>query len=161
MNKKILVSGCFDLLHSGHVAFLKEAASLGQLYVCIGSDETVYELKGRYPVNSQDERKYMLEELACVHAVRVSRGSGILDFVPELDDVRPDLFFVNEDGHTPDKEALCRDRGIEYRVAQRLPAGQLPARSTTALRRASTITYRIDLAGGWLDQPWVSALHPG
>ena len=44
-SKKVFVSGCFDMLHSGHVAFLKEAASLGDLYVCIGSDKTVYGLK--------------------------------------------------------------------------------------------------------------------
>jgi cytidyltransferase-like protein len=55
-----MVSGCFDLLHSGHVAFLQEASQLGDLYVCIGSDDTVNGLKGRRPVNSQQERKFML-----------------------------------------------------------------------------------------------------
>lgn len=161
MRKNVLVSGCFDLLHSGHVAFLQEAAKLGLLHVCIGSDQTVHALKGRYPVNTQAERKFMLEALACVHAVRVSRGSGMLDFEPELADIRPDIFFVNEDGHSPEKEALCRANGVEYRVAKRIPAGQLPARSTTALRRLNGMPYRIDLAGGWLDQPWVSEHHPG
>lgn len=161
MRKKVLVSGCFDLLHSGHVAFLQEAAALGQLHVCIGSDHTIHALKGRYPVNPQAERMFLLEALACVHAVRVSRGSGMLDFEPELDAIQPDIFFVNEDGHSPEKEALCRAHGIEYRVAKRTPARQLPARSTTTLRRLSNIPYRIDLAGGWLDQPWVSIHHPG
>lgn len=161
MHKKVMVSGCFDLLHSGHVAFLQEAAQLGDLYVCIGSDETVYGLKGRRPVNPQQERKFMLEALKCVHAVRINRGSGILDFLPEIDVVKPDIFFVNEDGHTPAKEALCRDRNIEYHVSRRVPAHDLPARSTTALREVCTIPYRIDLAGGWLDQPWVSEHFPG
>jgi len=159
--KKVFVTGCFDLLHSGHVAFLQEAARLGVLYVCIGSDENVRFLKGRTPVNPQDERKFMLEALACTHEVRVNSGMGILDFLAELDAVRPDIFFVNEDGHTPAKEALCRERGIEYVVSRRLPHENLPLRSTTALREECTIPYRIDLAGGWLDQPWVSALHPG
>jgi cytidyltransferase-like protein len=161
MTKKIFVSGCFDLLHSGHVAFLQEAARLGNVYVGIGSDANVYQLKGRYPVNPQEERKFMLEALACVHDVRVNSGMGILDFLQELDDIRPDCFFVNEDGHTPDKERICREKGIEYIVSRRLPAQELPGRSTTALRMACTIPYRIDLAGGWLDQPWVSELHPG
>ncbi len=161
MRKKVLVSGCFDLLHSGHVAFLQEAATLGLLHVCIGSDQTVQALKGRYPVNAQAERVFMLEALACVHAVRISRGSGMLDFEPELADIRPDIFFVNEDGHLPEKEALCRANRIEYRVAKRIPAGHLPARSTTALRQLNGMPYRIDLAGGWLDQPWVSEYHPG
>lgn len=162
MRKKIFVSGCFDLLHSGHVAFLQEAAQLGLVYVGLGSDANVFHLKGRYPVNPQAERKFMLEALACVHAVRVNSGMGVLDFLEELEAIRPDCFFVNEDGHTPEKEQICREKGIEYIVSSRIPAPNLPVRSTTALRMAAcTIPYRIDLAGGWLDQPWVSSLHPG
>ena len=66
MPRKAFVSGTFDLLHSGHVAFLTEAASHGDLHVAVGNDECVFRLKGRYPVNSQDERKYMIESLRCV-----------------------------------------------------------------------------------------------
>jgi cytidyltransferase-like protein len=158
---KVMVTGCFDLLHSGHVAFLQEAARWGELHVCIGSDETVQGLKGRRPVNPQAERKFMLSALSCVSKVHINRGSGILDFLAELDEIRPDVFFVNEDGHTPAKEALCLERGIRYVVSRRLPAQNLPVRSTTALRSECTIPYRIDLAGGWLDQPWVSRFYPG
>lgn len=161
MPDKVMVTGCFDLLHSGHVAFLQEAASLGDLYVCIGSDETVAGLKGRRPVNPQAERQFMLEALSCVHQVLINQGSGILDFLSEMDEIRPDVFFVNEDGHTPDKENICRQKGIQYQVSKRKPARDLPARSTTALREECTIPYRIDLAGGWLDQPYVSKFHPG
>ncbi|HOY05088.1 MAG TPA: adenylyltransferase/cytidyltransferase family protein [Saprospiraceae bacterium] len=161
MRPKVMVTGCFDLLHSGHVAFLQEAAQLGDLYVCIGSDENVCHLKGRYPVNSQDERRFMLAALSCVREVTVNAGVGIMDFLSELDVIRPDIFFVNEDGHTPSKETLCQEKGIQYIVSRREPAGDLPARSTTALRVECTIPFRIDLAGGWLDQPWVSCHYPG
>ena len=68
----------------------------------------------------------------------------------------PDVFFVNEDGHTPAKEELCKRLKIEYVVSKRIPHGDLPVRSTTALRKECNIPYRIDLAGGWLDQPYVS-----
>jgi cytidyltransferase-like protein len=161
MPRKVFVSGTFDLLHSGHVAFLTEAASHGDLHVCVGNDECVFRLKGRYPVNSQDERKYLIDSLRCVRECRISRGTGLLDFIDELHDIRPDLFIVNEDGAHPSKAELCRGLGIEYVVLRRLPHGGLPARSTTALRNACTIPFRIDLAGGWLDQPFVSRLHPG
>lgn len=161
MAKKIFVSGCFDLLHSGHVAFMKEAAAYGDLYVCIGSDECVFALKGRYPVNSQDERKYMIESLACVKECRINTGMGIMDFLNEIRDIKPDIFVVNEDGSTASKEQLCRELKIEYHVLRRLPHGGLPVRSTTALRNECTIPFRIDLAGGWLDQPMVSSVCPG
>ena len=40
-NKKVLVSGCYDLLHGGHIAFFKTAAAYGELYVSIGRDENL------------------------------------------------------------------------------------------------------------------------
>jgi cytidyltransferase-like protein len=161
MNKKVFVTGCFDLLHSGHIAFLKEAAMYGDLYVCIGSDENVFSLKGRYPITNQEERKYMIDALACVKECRVNTGWGIMDFINELDDVKPDIFVVNEDGSTPAKAALCQEKKIEYLVLKRIPHANLPQRSTTSLRTECLIPYRIDLAGGWLDQPYVSKYHPG
>lgn len=160
-SKRVMVSGCFDLLHSGHVAFLQEAAELGRLTVCLGSDKTVFELKGRPPVNDQAERAFLLRALACVDEVRVSRGCGYLDFEPELNEVKPDIFFVNQDGDSQDKRLLMAQRGIDYRVSQRLPHEGLAARSTTDLRRYEVVPFRLDLAGGWLDQPFVSSLHPG
>lgn len=156
-----MVTGCFDLLHSGHVAFLKEAASHGDLYVCIGSDKNVFHLKGRYPVNQEEERRYMIDSLRCVHEVHINSGMGLMDFETEMDAIKPDIFFVNEDGHTPAKETLCQAKGVEYMVSRRIPESGLPVRSTTALRTECTIPYRIDLAGGWLDQPWVSCHYPG
>jgi cytidyltransferase-like protein len=161
MQKKVLVSGCFDLLHSGHIAFLKSAATYGDLYVCIGSDKTVYNLKGRYPVITQDERKYMIESLACVKECKINKGNGILDFLEELEEIKPNVFVVNEDGNTPNKIELCKTKNIELIVLDRIPSDGLPARSTTSLRTNSIIPFRIDLAGGWLDQPYVNKLYPG
>ncbi len=51
-----MVSGCFDLLHSGHVAFLEAAAELGELHVCLGNDENILQLKNRPVAQSQNER---------------------------------------------------------------------------------------------------------
>jgi len=159
--KKVFVTGCFDLLHSGHIAFMQEAATYGELYVSIGADENVHHLKGRYPVNTQDERKYMIDSLACVKQCMVNSGWGYIDFQKELRDVMPDVFVVNEDGHTPSKQALCEEMGIEYHILKRIPHADLPVRSTTTLRTECTIPFRIDLAGGWLDQPYVSVHYPG
>jgi len=156
-----MVTGCFDLLHSGHVAFLKEAAKLGEVHVCIGNDENVYQLKGRYPVNPEAERRYMIEALAGVKVCRVNKGYGIIDFLEEIDEIKPDIFLVNEDGATAAKAELCKQRDIEYKIQQRLPHENLPARSTTSLRTECLIPFRIDLAGGWLDQPFVSQFNPG
>lgn len=161
MTRKAFVSGSFDLLHSGHIAFLQEAAAYGDLYVAIGSDATIYGLKGRVPINNEQERLYLMRAVGCVKEAFISSGSGLLDFEAELRRILPDTFVVNEDGNTPSKAALCRELGIEYVVLKRQPHGRLPARSSTALRQISLLPYRIDLAGGWLDQPYVSKHAPG
>lgn len=161
MNKKVFVSGVYDMLHSGHVAFFQEAASHGDVYVGLGSDETVYKLKGRRTINTNAERLYMVKSIRYVIDVWVNSGSGLLDFEEELRALKPDIFFVNEDGFTPDKQALCNELGIELMVSKRIPHRGLPTRSTTALRNECRIPFRLDLAGGWLDQPYVSEFYPG
>ncbi|MEI7436849.1 MAG: adenylyltransferase/cytidyltransferase family protein [bacterium] len=161
MAKKVFVSGCYDMLHSGHVAFFAEAAQLGDLYVGIGSSKTVYELKARKTINSDDERLYMVSSLKMVKQAWISSGSGLLDFEKELRELRPDYFFVNEDGNSPEKERIAKELGIEYIISKRIPHANLPSRSTTALRQECLIPYRIDLCGGWLDQPYVSKFVAG
>ena len=159
--KKVFVSGCFDLLHSGHVAFFVEAAAYGDLYVALGSDRTIFDLKGRTPVNSEDERLYMVKSVGCVKDAFISRGSGMLDFLVEFKEIKPDILIVNADGNLLAKRKLCEELGIEYLVLERTPHAGLDARSTTDLRQVHTMPYRIDVAGGWLDQPWVSCKYPG
>ena len=95
MNKKVFVSGCYDMLHSGHIAFFEEAAKQGDLYVGIGSDKTINELKARKTINSDAERLYMVSALKVVKEAWINRGSGLLDFLEELHTLKPDIFFVN------------------------------------------------------------------
>ena len=159
--KTVFVSGVFDALHPGHIAFLQEAASYGTLHVGIGSDSTVLSLKGRKPIYTEDERVYVLESLSCVFKVSINPGSGMLDFSDTLTILKPDIFIVNEDGHTQEKADLCTSLKIEYKVLKRTPHNSLPVRSTTSLRPHVEMPYRLDLAGGWLDQPFVSKLYPG
>ena len=161
MAKKVFVSGCYDMLHSGHVAFLQEAAELGDLYVGLGSDKTIFALKNRRTVNSDAERLYMVKALRCVKDAWINSGSGIMDFVDEVKKLKPDIFFVNTDGFTPAKEDFCREQGIELVVSKRLPHEGLPARSTTAIRKECRFPYRIELCGGWMDQPFVNKILPG
>jgi cytidyltransferase-like protein len=161
MPKKVFVSGCFDLLHSGHVEFFHEAAQFGDLYVALGSDQTIYNLKKRSTINNNQERLFMVKSIRWVKEAFISRGSGILDFKDELSQMRPDFFIVNTDGDIPEKRALCEMLGVKYVVLERKPHTELEARSTTELRKQDRLPYRIDLAGGWLDQPYVSQHHPG
>jgi cytidyltransferase-like protein len=159
--KKVLVSGCFDLLHGGHIAFFKTASSYGDLYVSIGRDENLLLLKGKRPFFSEKERLYIVLSVRYVHEAFLATGKGMLDFEPDLISLKPDIFIVNFDGHTPDKEKLCKKAGVEYIVLKRIPEEGLPARSSSGSKKELRFPYRLCLAGGWIDQPWVSKICPG
>ncbi len=161
--KKVFVSGCYDMLHSGHVAFFKEASKYGDLYVGIGSDSTIENLKKRKTVYSEKERLYMVKAIRYVTDAFINAGSGMMDFIDTVDRVKPDIFVVNSDGGSDEKREFCKERGIEYVVLEREPDAGLLARSTTSLRKEvkSHLPYRIDIAGTWIDQPYVSHLGPG
>ena len=159
--KKFFVSGVFDLLHCGHVEFLRIAGAYGELYVSVGSDNTVMKLKQRRPVYSEKERLVLVQAIRHVRQAFIGSGSGTLDFADDLVRVQPDVLVVNRDGHSAAKEQLCRELGIEYIVLERTPSAGLAGRSSTQIRGLVNIPYRIDLAGGWLDQPWVSKVASG
>ncbi len=156
--KKVFVSGCYDMLHSGHVAFFKEASQYGDLYVGIGSDKTIEELKHRKTVCSEKERLYMVKAIRYVKDACINSGSGMMDFIESVDRFKPDVFVVNSDGGSDTKRKFCEERGIEYVVLEREPEEGLQARSTTSLRKEvkSHLPYRVDIAGTWIDQPYVS-----
>lgn len=159
--KKVFVSGCFDLLHSGHIAFFEEAAAHGDVYVGLGSDKTIRELKNNNTIYKESERLYMIKSLKFVKDAWINSGSGTMDFLDEIKDLKPDIFFVNDDGSSDSKKELSKQLGIAYVESNRIPKKNLPKRSTTSLRSKSIIPYRLDLAGGWLDQPFVSTHFPG
>ena len=178
VNKKVFVSGCYDLLHSGHVEFFQQASQFGDLYVGIGSDATYLEYKHRKPMFPQEERLFMVKNIKAVKEAYINEGSGVIDFIPTLDIVKPDIFVVNAEGGSPAKRQLCEERGIQYIELERTPHEGLQARSSSSLKSALNtqqedslnsqasslnpgIPTRLDLAGTWIDQPYVSQYHPG
>ena len=169
MSKKVFVSGCYDLLHSGHVEFFRQAAEYGDLYVGIGSDETILHYKGHKTLYPENERLFMVKAIRYVKEAFINQGSGILDFVPTLDIVKPDMLVVNSDGASEEKRKLCEERGMEYVVLERTPHEGMEARSSTSLKAtlghsngdSEGLPTRLDLAGTWIDQPYVSCHAPG
>ena len=162
MPKKVFVSGCYDLLHSGHVEFFRQAAEYGDLYVGIGSDKTIEGYKHHKAIYSEQERLFMVKSIRYVKDAFINAGSGVMDFVPTVDALRPDILVVNSDGGSEEKRRFCEERGMEYVVLSRDPHEGLAARSSTDLKKSPCqIPTRLDLAGTWIDQPYVSQFAPG
>ena len=155
------MSGSYDLMHGGHIAFFKTAAQYGTLYVAVGTDANLRLLKGKAPYYSQEERVYMVNSIRFVEEAFLATGTGMLDFEPDMERIKPDIFIVNSDGHTVEKEALCKKFGVEYKVLERIPETGLPQRASSSIKKELQSPYRVCIAGGWMDQPWVSEIYPG
>ena len=133
--KKVVVTGSYDWLHSGHVRFFEEVSAYGDLYVVVGHDANIRLLKGEgHPLLPQDERRYMVGSIRYVRQALISSGHGWLDAEPEIQKLKPDVYAVNEDGDQGGKREYCQKVGIKYLVLKRKPASGLPERSSTVLR---------------------------
>src|SRR5262249_47777638 len=97
--KKVVVTGCYDWFHSGHVRFCEEVSEYGDLYVIVGHDENIRLLKGEgHPLVPEDERRYVVGSIKYVKQALISSGDGWLDADPEIKRLKPDIYAVNEDG---------------------------------------------------------------
>ena len=133
--KKVLVTGCYDWVHSGHVRFFEEVSTYGDLYVVVGHDANIRLLKGPgHPLFPQAERRYVVGAIRHVTQALIATGDGWVDADPEIRRLKPDIYAVNEDGDRGGKREYCAKLGIEYLVLRRTPAPGLPPRTSTHLR---------------------------
>ena len=133
--KKVVVTGCYDWLHSGHVRFFEETSEYGALYVIVGCDKAIKLLKGdSKPMFPEWQRFFMVDAMRYVTQGLVSSGIGWMDAENEIMRIKPDYYIVNEDGDRPEKAEFCTKNGIEYKVLKRLPKEGLPKRTSTDLR---------------------------
>lgn len=89
---KIIVTtnGCFDIIHAGHVKYLKHAKELGDvLIVCLNSDASVQRLKGpTRPLNYQDDRAEVMSSLEAVNYVVIFEEDTPVDVLAKI---KPDI----------------------------------------------------------------------
>ncbi len=133
--KNIIVTGCYDWFHSGHVRFFEEVSEHGNLHVVVGHDDNVRALKGEgHPMFPEDMRRYMAQSIRFVTQAYVSTGHGWMDAEPEIERLKPDVYAVNSDGDRPEKQKFCSEHGLEYLVLERKPKPGLARRTSTDLR---------------------------
>lgn len=156
---RVFVSGCYDLLHAGHVQFFREARALGgHLTVSFASAEVLWRHKRRRSSLPDEHKRALLASLAMVDEVVI--GAGLeegLDFKDEFLRLRPDILAVTEDDqYTPLKRALCAQVGARCVVLPKTPPQFQPISTTEIVRRIRAplqAPLRVDFAGGWLDVP--------
>jgi cytidyltransferase-like protein len=157
--RKVFVSGCYDIIHAGHIQFFREARALGDfLTVCFASSDVLWLHKQRKSSLPDEHKRALLAGLRVVDEVVVGCGleEGI-DFREHFLRVRPQVLAVTEDDKYADlKRALCAEVGADYVVLPKTPP-EFPPISTTQIvryiRAPQEAPLRVDFAGGWLDVP--------
>jgi cytidyltransferase-like protein len=156
--KKVFVSGCYDILHAGHVQFFEDARALGDhLTVCFASDPVLLLTKKRPPSIPEDNKRVLIGSLRCVDEVVSSSDlDPVFDFKTHLSRLRPDILAVTEDDKNIErKQAFCAERGIRLVVLPK--RNDVTGVSTTSIlssiKKIESVPLRVDFAGGWLDVP--------
>lgn len=133
----VLTCGCFDLLHAGHVSFLRRAKEHGDgLAVLCNSDASIRQIKGeRRPIVIEAERIYLLESLACVDWVIMLHQTTPFEAIRLL---KPDVYCkgAEYDGRLPEAEIVSQNGGrTEYLKPQfRISTTQIVERITSRAR---------------------------
>jgi cytidyltransferase-like protein len=156
--KKVFVSGCFDILHGGHVEFFTQAKALGDhLTVCFANDEVLFRHKNKKSSLPIGHKKRLIESFSMVDEVVVGEDlEPGLDFKSHLLRLKPDILAVTEDDqYGRQKRQLCRQIGTKYVI---LPKSlNFQKISTTEIinyiKAPQETPLRVDFAGGWTDVP--------
>jgi cytidyltransferase-like protein len=156
---KVFVSGCYDIVHAGHVQFFRDAKALGDhLTVCFASDDVLWAHKQRRSSLPQEHKQGLIAALTMVDDVVVGDHPELgLDFQEAFRRIRPDILAVTEDdAYETAKRQLCQEVGARYYRLPKTPP-QFPPVSTSGIVRwiqaPDQAPLRVDFAGGWLDVP--------
>jgi len=121
----VIVTGCYDWVHSGHVRFLRRSALMATCTWSWGRREPRL-LKGAGHPFFRRRARYVVGAIRYVTRALIATGYGWLDAEPEIRRLKPDIYVVNEDGDRGGKREYCAKLGIEYLVLKRAPAPGCP-----------------------------------
>ena len=111
--KKVFVSGCYDLLHTGHLQFCREARALGDhLTVSFALAEVLWNHKQRRSSLPDEHKKALLENLTMIDHVVIGDNNELgLDLVNSFRSLRPDILAVTSDDQEKVKLSICDEIG--------------------------------------------------
>jgi len=162
MSKKVFVSGCFDIIHGGHVEFFNQAKEFGgpnsKLIVSFASDEVLLKYKDRKSSLPQEHKKRLLESMAVIDEVVI--GTNVnqegIDFLSHFDRIKPDYLVVTEDDkYESVKRELCWKYNCEYVVLPKTLHFEKISTTDVVnwIKAPKEVPLRVDFVGGWLDVP--------
>ena len=102
--KKVMAFGSFDILHEGHISYLKEAKSYGDyLIVVVARDDNIVKFKGRKPINDENQRLKKIKELDFVDKAVLGNKEDIFKVLEEF---KPNIICLGYDQKTTEEKTL-------------------------------------------------------
>lgn len=155
---KVFVSGCYDIIHAGHIQFFKDAKALGNhLTVCFASAPVLELVKNRKSSMPDDNKREIISSLVHVDEVVMSSDfDPVFDFRSHIETIKPHIIATTEDDKNIEaKKIFCKEKGIKLVVLpKRNSATQVSTTSVLAsIKNLDELPLRVDFAGGWLDVP--------
>ena len=156
--RKVFVSGCYDIIHGGHIEFFSQAKALGDyLIVSFAGEKSLKIHKGRKSSLPVEHKKRLLESLIVVDEVVVGDDEILgLDFTSHFLRLKPDVLVVTEDDrYGQQKRDLCAQVGAEYVILPKTLDYKKVSTSEiiSYIKAPQTVPLRVDFGGGWLDVP--------
>ena len=160
--KKVFVSGCYDIIHAGHIQFFNEAKVLGDhLTVCFASNDVLWLEKKKKSSLPTEHKKCVIHSLEMVDEVVVGKNlEKGLDFKDHFIRIKPQILAVTKDDkYEKIKRELCAQTATTYHVLPKTPPKFEPVTTSNIVnwvRAPVDVPLRVDFAGGWLDVPKLS-----
>jgi FAD synthetase len=95
LKKKVLVAGTFDIIHTGHIFLINEAAKLGDVYVVVATDKNRELFSGEKPIVPQEQRLEIIKNLKNVKEARLGRNDN--DTLKTVEEINPDVILLGPD----------------------------------------------------------------
>ncbi|GHU49271.1 hypothetical protein FACS189459_0340 [Bacilli bacterium] len=120
--KKVFITGIYDIIHYGHISFMKECAKYGDLYVGICNDKYAKKIK-RQPITPQEQRLYIVKNIKPVKDAFIIENindSYIDGFIDAIKSIKPDIFIMNNDSNAVELiKQICKKLNIEFILKDR------------------------------------------
>lgn len=115
VSKKVFVAGTFDIIHPGHVEFLREASKYGRVYAVVARDFNSEKIKGRKPINDEQTRLEIVKSIRYVFDAILGDQE---DFLKSVERINPDIIFLGPDQKVDENKLLeeLRKRGLNPQI---------------------------------------------
>jgi cytidyltransferase-like protein len=140
--KKVFVSGCYDILHAGHIQFFKEARALGDyLIVSFCSESNLLKYKNRQTSIPDDNKKILLESIKYINKVVMGDEGGVWDFVPAFMALKPSILATTtDDKHIIEKRKFCENNGVKFVILPKTLPKATPISTSKIIKRIKNDT---------------------